>query len=415
MGIHDFIKSLSNSNLIARQRVAFDHIDHDSTRGLRNDFEQESESYDDENHDTSIMITVDKNRKKLRCRRLYIDFNSVLHIVFNKIENDVRYVQYAKLIDRIDDRCRMIVKRLDPSYDIDKHISDEELEEWCIEFKKHICSILSDDYILESVKECIEYIIDNLVTSDTVEYIYIAIDGVPNMAKIVEQKKKRAMTYILNGLKKRATLNLKGTLPIERQIFESCSFIFDRSRISPVGDFMDRLYLYLNTSEFQDSMRVRYTSLKSITIDDHRRPGEGEIKIMNDIISSRYIDYSVIFSPDSDVVVMSIMIRNMLNRKAALDAEPDAQDDIQENDISKQESDKINNYLKTHTFCNIGMIKYNTTDKDYEYIMANELSEAIFRYVQSKTTLELDEDRVTNDICFILTFLGNDYLPKWKR
>lgn len=384
--------------------------------------------------------------KKIDCKRLYMDFNSILHVTANDIEKDIRYIQYSKIIGKIDDRCRDTMKRIDPNFDLDDDTMGEgkilTKEEWMIKFKKHVKKLIDDQYILESIRNYIDHIMKNLLTGEKVERIFISIDGMPTMAKIVEQKKRRIMTYITNGLKKKMHTDLKSKLSSNRILYEAHVYTFDRSKIIPVSDFMDALYLYLTSdTQFQKWMKTRYTQLKEIVVSSHHLPGEGEKKIMEDIISSNYnAGECVIFSPDADIIIMSMLIRNMLNRRATLDMctgiksvdhTVHTSNDDNESEIhgsgthdSETQSETLGDVSdrkdkkqkltspKTKMISKVGLIRYNSYEDNYDYISANDLCRDIFNYVQGKTTLNLDEDRVTNDVSFLFTLLGNDFIPK---
>ena len=132
---------------------------------------------------------IKESEKKIDCDRLYIDFNSVLYTIANNIEKDIQYIQYAKIIGKIDDRCREIMRRIDPNF----NLCDDTMtkDEWLTEFKNHVKNSVNDQYILESIRDYIDNIMQNMVTGDRVERIFISIDGIPTMTKIVEQKKRR--------------------------------------------------------------------------------------------------------------------------------------------------------------------------------------------------------------------------------
>jgi 5'-3' exonuclease len=347
---------------------------------------------------------IKESVKKIDCDRLYIDFNSVLYTIANNIEKDVQYIQYAKIIGKIDNRCREIMRRIDPNFDL----CDDTMtkDEWLIEFKNHVKNSINDQYILESIRDYIDNIMHNLVTGDRVERIFISIDGIPTMTKIVEQKKRRIMTYLTNELKKKTKAYLKSEMSAERILYETHVYTFDRYKIIPMSAFMDTLCLYLTSDgQFQSWMKTRYVNLKEIIVSSHHLSGEGEKKIMEDIISSNYnTGECVIFSPDADIIIMSMLIRNILNRRATLDLDG-------KNAYNRLKKTKPIN-SKTKMISKVSMIRYNSYDDNYDYISADNLCRDIFNYVQGKTFLNLDEDRVTNDVGFLFTLFGNDFVPK---
>lgn len=342
--------------------------------------------------------------KKIKCKQLYIDFNSILYCVTADIENDIRYIQYSKIINKIDDRCRELMKLIDPENicDIESNIP---IEDWLLNFKNHIKVIMDDKYMFDAIRNYVDNIMQNILTHNDVERIYIAIDGIPTFAKMVEQKKRRSLKYITNEFKHKIKMDhIESFNAEDRKIFEKHIFYFEKSKIKYTSSFMDRLDIYILSSDFQDWFKTKYHNLKEIILSPHTIPGEGEKKIINDMNIDNYHNVisgkeTIIYSPDSDIVIMSIMICNILNRRATLD--------LVSNEINKKRK-----YTKTEKKCNVGLIRYNRYDDNYDYIISNDICNDLYTYVQKNTLLNLDEDRVTNDLGFIFTILGNDFIPK---
>jgi 5'-3' exonuclease len=390
MGIDKFFTSLTRSKLINTCKIKKQKMQ--LTDGIQSD-----------QSDEPIDQMVEDRENMIECDRLYIDFNSILHIIYNDIERDIQYVMYSKIIGAIDKKCEDIMNRIDQNFDLMDNMNGQ-IEEWLSGFKNHIVSLIDENYVLMYVKNYIRYIMTNLVTGDTVRRIFISIDGVPNMAKIVEQKKRRILSSINAGLKKKIEEQFKFSMSNSRQIFENNVYTFDRTKITSGNDFIDVVENYLNSEKFQNDMKQQYPALENIVVSSHNVSGEGEKKIMEDIISTygSNDDKYVIFSPDSDIIILSILIRNILNRRTTLQLE-----NMQNNSIKSTK-------LKTKTFSKVGLIRYNPHDDQYDYISADNLCNEIFCYIQKKTQLELDEDRVTNDICFLFTLFGNDFIPKME-
>lgn len=388
MGIDNFFKSLSrakitNTNTLPNNSVSNNEID-----------------------------KIDK----IQCKRLYMDFISILHKTANKIENDIQYVQFAKIIRKVDAKCREIVKDINPNFDIDQEPNDIEM--WCNNFRNMVNRCVTNDYILDKIRQHIEYIMDELIIGETVERIFISIDGIPTMAKIVEQKRRRIMTCLLSGLKKKFNTDFKHQFTKERDLFMNYVYIFDRTLLSHVSSFMDILTDYLTSldeNSFHTYMKVKYPNLEEIIISSHHQPGEGEKKIMEDIIDTNYNNLlvsneeCVIYSPDSDVIILSMLIRNILNRRVTTElynaTHNNIDDSINSNQLRRENP-------KTKNISKVGLVRHNSYEDTYDYISADDLCSKIFKNVQKRTQLCLDEDRVTNDVSFIFTLFGNDFLPK---
>ena len=80
-------------------------------------------------------------------------------------------------------------------------------------------------YLLELIKYNIN--------SEILENIYIAIDGTPTMSKIYEQKKRRYMAKVIEYLKYKENIS-------------DTNFNWDKNNISPGTIFMNKLEKYLS-------------------------------------------------------------------------------------------------------------------------------------------------------------------------
>ncbi len=441
-----------------------EHVDVDQTETLE---EEQTETMEEDSSDPLEYETLesleniydcmdDKNEindEKIACNKLCIDFNTIMYMIANDIEKNIRYIMYSKIIGKIDNRCRKIMKNLDPQFNIDANVNPEilnvnsdilnqnseisnpnpdilnpnpdilnpnpdiinpnpniinpnpdiinpnpdvfnqnteilnddsknNMEEWCQMFKKHVSKCVTEWFIFAFVKQYINDLIDNLLDEDVIEEIFISIDGMPTMTKIVEQKRRRQMRCISNGLRKRMYNKHKSEIEKDRIMYETYLYTFDRSMMAPMSEFMDTLCMYLNSNTlYQKDMKNKYKSLKRIIISSHHICGEGEIKIMNHILNTYNSDEQcVIFSPDSDVIILSTIIRNRL--------------------IQREKTNKIS------------LLRYNAFNNTYNYININKLYEELFECVQNKTSHKLDKENVINDICFIITIFGNDFIPK---
>jgi XRN 5'-3' exonuclease N-terminus len=401
---------------------------------------------------------------KVECTELYIDFNSILYTVVSTIEDDINYLLYSIILhclyDRdIDSKSLNIIE--DMNYDFNPfdlteclnssdlidsdsesspdsspriNVSVFDQRKICTEkrlkdFTDHCESIVSEQYVWKLIKRYLTHVMDDLITGQKVKRIFLSIDGIPNMAKIEEQKRRRNMTYIASGIRrniyrsfkdaknrvyptqKRRTKtshsgrksnkfdstklfarNVKG-FSFERELYETHRYMFDRSQITPTNQFMDRVVKYLESKSFETDMIENYSVLEEIKVSSHRCNNEGEKKIMADIMD-RMPDKEniVIFSPDSDIIILAVLIRNMLNRTIELRESMEGDD--------------------SGADFNVSVVRYNVYDGEYTTISADSICHDIYTYVQSRTKLELSENRVTNDVCFIFTLFGNDYVPR---
>lgn len=131
-------------------------------------------------------------------------------------------------------------------------------------------------YIINSVIEKIETII-NKVKSD---YVYIAFDGVPPIAKLTQQKNRRYKSWFQSHILKNNVL------------WDTCS-------ITPGTRFMHNL-----NNAIRDFYKSRSHNVMLSLSDD---PGEGEHKIFNYIRKNNHINKNIIiYGMDADLIMLSL-------------------------------------------------------------------------------------------------------------
>ena len=178
---------------------------------------------------------------------------------------------------------------------------------------------------------------------DKLKLLYIGLDGVPSFSKILEQRKRRFVGNIINSL------------------FDKKNH-WSKNNISPGTNFMDTLSKYLHDLKI----------CPNIKISDSNEIGEGEMKILDLINNLNPDDKVIFFSPDSDVILLSMI--------------------------------SINN--------NIKIIKQEKKYNIYSIINISVLKEIIYKYCLERVNIELIFDRLIHDLVFIFSIFGNDFLPK---
>lgn len=146
---------------------------------------------------------------------------------------------------------------------------------------------LSREEMIKDYKECCDQVIKCLVT--LIEHykptntLYLAVDGVPPMAKIKQQKERRyasAMTMKENG--------------------------YDSNLVSPGTDFMFELDVAIKLALVQNKNDY---DLNKVVYSSHLVPGEGEHKIMEYIRKNEQVDgVSVIYGNDSDLIILGLAL-----------------------------------------------------------------------------------------------------------
>jgi 5'-3' exonuclease len=326
----------------------------------------------------SIDINQVDNNNKLFYKHLYLDFNSIIHTVANNIEQYINYVIYAKIINKIDTKYTDIIKNY--NLDID-NINNSDIITWCSEFNLYIHEHINTQFIIREIEKYIYCLIDTLMNGNVLETLFISVDGIPHMAKIIEQKRRRNMTYIISKLKKKVYEHYGNSLDENRLLYEKYKYIFNRADINSISIFMNTICLYFASDKFSNEIKSRYCNLDNIVVSGNKEQGEGEKKIITDIIFNNRGE-SVIFSPDADIIILAAILKNILKYKKNLHS-------------------------------NITIIRYDTYNKLYETLNVNEFCADIYTYIQKNVgDIKISEARVINDICFIFTLLGNDYIPK---
>jgi 5'-3' exonuclease len=260
------------------------------------------------------VVDVIENTSKIKTNALLIDFNSILHNVSAKLIKDINNSQRGK-------------DKTDKTYDTFKIDDIEEL-------------------IINEMKE---YLI-NLFKIVDCKLVYIAFDGVPTFSKIIEQKKRRFIGDLIEQLVS------KYSLP----------FSFNKSLLSPGTVFMDKVVLYLKENKLHNNLIISDTNEK----------GEGEFKIL-DYIQKENLDSFIIYSPDADLIILSMII--WANAKKNID---------------------------------LKILRYDQNTEILNLIYINHLVDYLISYYEDKISLKIDNKRYINDLSFIFTVFGNDFLPR---
>ncbi len=218
------------------------------------------------------------------------------------------------------------------------------------------------------IEEVGQYILDMLKMifhAREIKSITICVDGVPTMAKIYEQKKRRYMGDLLTNLKSSIT-----------------GFKWSRNNISPGTQFMHNMMTFIKSSTFRDRIYNICHTLTHYNVSGIDEMGEGEIKIIHYInkFNQKYKnDKYIIYSPDSDVIILLLM------------------KSIEDININMLRYDQqLSTYLNP---------VYNLVDIDH-------FKNILFDYIQDKTNIKLDKQKVIMDLVFLLTIFGDDFLPK---
>jgi len=169
-------------------------------------------------------------------------------------------------------------------------------------FEKRVVNKMKDKEIenelIKEVIQFLQFLITKIVKPS--KKVYIAFDGSAPMAKIIQQRARRFKSpyeeTMINKMKK------------ENNIPESI-IKFNKSKISPGTKFMNKLSKEIKKS-IQNGYLYQGLKLNKIILSDTSVPGEGEHKFIPDIKRNHDQDINVIYSPDGDVIVLSLIPKN---------------------------------------------------------------------------------------------------------
>lgn len=319
-------------------------------------------------------------RHKIDTNYFCVDFNSIIYKTSFIIVSDLNYILYQIITDRTTNNKKFT--ELVNLYEFNSDTHNFSIGSFNSTFTEEKISKL----VLEKTREYVINMISNYIVPEKLEYLYIALDGVPSKSKILMQKKRRYMGFLIAEIKNRIFEKYKDELSKEkhRYLFELNKISWNRNLITPGTVFMDDLDSMLNSKELVNDIKKICPNLKEYILSGVYEPGEGEKKIVDylTLLGSKKSNY-LIYSPDSDVTLLALL----LNTKS------------------------VYGHLD-----NLKVLRQNQQRNDYDVIDIDLLANNIFGYV-SKTIISspkfvLDKDRIIDDIVLLLTIFGNDFVPK---
>ena len=329
----------------------------------------------------------------INVKYLFIDFNSIVHVVSQKINNiiDNAYVEALKEANGCGNDSTSeyleylhLEESFDVSYDSEKKVTQS--------FKTFFTNDKLDDIIIKNVGIYLKDLIKKFNLSQ-LEYIHLSIDGVPSKAKMVEQKKRRFMGEFEKNIKKHIVEKHKKTLnkpksadcnvPFNKYEYLTNHISWSRGNISPATFFMVKLGRYLDSLQFKNEINkiANLVTSNNFIVSNFTEKDEGEKKIMDYIndINNEVKGNICIFSPDADIILLSMILKNKNINKFVLR-------------IDQQKSQKL-----------------NITDAQYDLVDINKLEDTMFKYFEDSSLIK---SKVIDDLVFIFTFFGDDFLHK---
>ena len=288
--------------------------------------------------------------KKYDIDYLLLDFNSLMHQGKQSILSQYKKEFEAQIIkNKITEEFKL--KKLYQEY---KSKLSNEIQNKTMHFVKEI------------VSQCI----------NKLNILYIAIDGVPSIAKMIEQKRRRFMGKLLECIELELLEKYKDELSKQktqngfanRYLFEKYTPRWSSSHISPGTQFMIDFTENLKNSDYL----MKYVMPQKYIFSDYTSIGEAEKKLMNYCIRNIPEDKSImIYSPDADVILLCML----LNHK------------------------------------NVYVIRNDDRSNKLYCIDINKLKNNFYKLFKFFSKKDSDLNTYIRDIIFLFTFFGDDFVP----
>ena len=256
-------------------------------------------------------------KDKINANYLYIDFNSVIYTSIAEIEAELNYLLYSIILfvnDSIefDEKTLVIAKKW--KFDVRSDTADNLIKKFTEVFLLEFLNNSANN----NIKTNVINIITQLIASQDLSLVHIDVDGVPQMSKIIEQKKRRYNGYVISKIRNKIAKKYEHEMTKNKQLYEEHKISFDRSKIIAWTDFMDGIMNVLMTKEFKDAIQEKAPHVNEIIISHKNVPGEGEKKIIEHILESKQKGDYVIFSPDADMILLAMIALYSLNNESTM-------------------------------------------------------------------------------------------------
>jgi len=352
-------------------------------------------------------ITI-KYKSPANINEFFIDFNSIVHSCSTRINNELGYI-LACLIYDVDIRDDQLFKDYSAFWNFDPNISfkssnkmelkvSNDLNEilgtmngkryMLIQYINHFTPELIHNHVIVVVSDFVEKLMIDNIQKNSLQKVYIALDGIPNMGKMIEQKQRKYMDQIISGLNRKIYKKYEPNLSIERKLFEQLKITFDKGLIVPWSEFMEMMESRLESKEWRTQLNHHFPNLQQIICSSIKIPGEGEMKIMEEAIKDLKNGFNgsmMIYSPDADVVVLTVVLKNLNTF-------------INGSTNNKFYVLHLNQEDQTNTLVDIDLFSNYITKLMINNNLENPNPQIVFK--------------VMNDFVMIVSVFGNDFLPK---
>jgi 5'-3' exonuclease len=340
-----------------------------------------------------------------------IDFNSIIHTVSQSISNSLCYLYHIQQISNIkpniyqtnSQKIKLHIDNLTTDLILTANLKNpEQSTSASTEFSDTIdLSTLSLDQLINKsffdiitsddnldkliIHKVATYIISLTTMMPNLKYLYMAIDGVPLFGKMIEQRHRRTIGYIVEQVNNKLLEMYKLELDIDPNInlnqdiyynhYQFELYIrrlkFNKNKISPATQFMTNLESYII-----NYLNVKLDKKIQIELDSYTKMGEGEKKIVykiHQLTKDKELikdDSIIVYSPDADVILLMLLELKHIQ---------------------------------------INIFRYV---QQLDLIDINQLAKIIIEYMGYQNKQDTTKYNIIADIVMLITLLGNDFLPK---
>lgn len=210
---------------------------------------------------------------------IFFDFNSIIYNEIQFIETELNYVLFEIITGHeTEDRTKFIEKYFKLLREIGINLETNGVNLDINSFKLIFNSENLMKILIKQIKQRIIEILTLYNDPSKVKNVFMSIDGTPTMPKIIEQKKRRYMNYIIEEIKKRISTKYESSFDENRKIFEKNKIYLERTNITAYTSFIKFIYEQLISEEFRNHIKGTLPILEKYTVSSPSEFGEGEKK-----------------------------------------------------------------------------------------------------------------------------------------
>ncbi len=250
-----------------------------------------------------------------------------------------------------------------------------------LELCKNITDVVKlENTMMRRITLYIDYLVNYVKPT---KLVYVSIDGVAPLAKLMQQRSRRFKS-VDDAVKRNE---------IKKKHGKTSGIEWSNTVITPGTQFMENLHVKLLEHFNQKKGTVKYIYSSYHTV------GEGEHKILNHIrsLNNKSSDNNsmVIYGLDADLIFLALASKhnNIFLLRETDQINGPSQDKVVNHDIE--------NVAEDLTFVSIDMMQ-NSICRQVKFIAKN-----YFRIDEMK----FNSSNIIDDFIFICYFLGNDFLP----